>query len=145
MSKLYNIEFFTCKVNGREYTFRCYTTNTRNGFCHTAQSWDAPRVTDTKVSYLNRTWESFRYETVLRRMISKFPKEMQDEMTAQLIERKFREEEERCNKQFEDFEKLYSGLSPENKERMKSFPELQGEDDVRACMGFMGLLTLMQG
>ena len=139
-----NIQWFSAKVNGMEFSFKCYTTDTRSGFCHTVVSCDYP-TSDTKVSYLNRTWERFTYETALKRAISKFPRDMQDALTAQIIEGKAAEEEERAEAMFARFERLYNGLTPENKEKMKSYPEIRTEDDARACMAMMGLLTLIQG
>ena len=134
---------FSCTVNGEEYRFKCYTTDTRNGFCHTVESLDYD-VPDTKVSYCNRNWESFQYETALRGMIRKFPKGMQEAMTRQLIDGEAAAEHDRCEAQFAQFKGLYDGLNAENKERMTRFPTLQSESDVRACMGFMALLNLMQ-
>lgn len=142
-TKKYGEEWFHAYVNGKEYSFKCYTTNTRSGFCHTVVSWDYD-VSNTKVSYCNRTWERFRYESALARAIEKFPKDMQGELREQLIERKFKAVEKECDEQFDRFKNLYDGLNAENKERMKSFPQLESEGDMRLAMGFMGLLTLMQ-
>lgn len=139
-----NVKWFSAKVNGKEYSFKCYTTWTRNGFCHTVVSWDYS-TTDTKVSYLNRTWERFDYETALKRAIRKFPEGMQKELYDQIIEGKAAEEEKKAEAMLSSFEKLYNGLNDENKERMKNYPTIQTEDDARACMGLMGLMTLMQG
>ena len=142
-TRRYNYETFRAVVNGQEYTFTAYTTNTRSGFCHTVESNDL-RLPDTKVSYCNRTWESFRYETALRGMIRKFPVPMQASLTAQLIEKKAVEETEKAEAMLDTFQGLYNGLNDENKARMANYPTLQSEDDARACMAFMGLLTLMQ-
>lgn len=50
----------------------CDTKNTRNGFKHTATLMiDGFYADQTKVCYLNRTWESYQYETVLRKLITK--------------------------------------------------------------------------
>lgn len=140
-----NNQYFSCKVDGKEYNFRCYTTSTRCGFCHTVVSLDYD-VRDTKVTYYNRTWERFDYETALRGMIRKFPKGMQEAMTAQLIERKAVEEHEKAEAMFSSFQKLHAGLSDENKKRLAdSNIEIHDEGDARAVMGLMGLMTLMQG
>jgi len=143
-TKQRNIQRFECKVNGKTYRFRCYTTSTRVGFCHTVISIDYD-VRDTKVTYYNRTWERFDYETALKGMISKFPKGMQAEMTAQLIDGKAAEEEQKAEAMFQGFKKLHDGLSDENKQRLAdSGIEIHNEDDAHAVMGLMGLMTLMQ-
>lgn len=140
-----NIQNFSCKVNGEEYRFKCYTTSTRCGFCHTVVSLDYD-VRDTKVTYYNRTWERFDYETALKGMIRKFPKGMQEAMTAQLIEGKAAEEEQRCEAMFNAFQRLHDGLSQENKDRLaNSGIEIQNEDQARGVMGLMALMTVMQG
>ena len=146
MSKQYNIQYFTAKVNGDEIEFRCYTTYTRNGFCHTAHycGWKYP-MTDSKVSYLNRTWERFDYETVLKRAIDKLPKEIRQAVYDQLIEKKAVEEHEKAEAFVNAFSAVHSKLSPENKERLaNSGIEMHSEGDAKAVMGLMGLMTLMQ-
>lgn len=150
MTKQRNIQYFTAKVNGCEYEFRCYTTWTRNGFCHTVQN-RTYSVSDTKQSYINRTWERFDYETVLKRAIGKLstvvglPKEIVDEVYAQIIEGKAAEEEKQAEEMVKSFEALHSALSPENKERLaNSGIEIHSEGDAKAVMGLMGLMSLMQ-
>jgi hypothetical protein len=146
MSKQYNTQYFTAKVNGEEIEFRCYTTDTRNGFCHTAHyvGWDYS-ISDTKVSYLNRTWERFTYESVLKRAIGKLPADLQKEVYAQIIEGKAAEEEKRAEDMFNSFKTLHDGLSDENKERLaNSGIEIHSESDARGVMGLMGLMNLMQ-
>lgn len=85
-------------VNGREYEFVAYTTSTRCGFCHTVQTWCDYRniATDTKQSYINRTWERFKYETALSSAIRKCPKEDQQGLRDILIERKAQVEHEKA-------------------------------------------------
>jgi len=50
----------------------CNWGNTREGFKHTAKLVVNNNVVKTsRVCYLNRTWESFEYETVLRHLLNK--------------------------------------------------------------------------
>ena len=144
--KQYDVRYFSAKVNGKEIEFRCYTTNTRCGFCHTAHyvGWDYD-LTDTKASYYNRTWERFEYESVLKRAIDKLPADIQKEVYAQIIEGKAAEEEKQAEEMVKSFEALHSALSPENKERLaNSGIEIHSEEDAHAVMGLMGLMSLMQ-
>jgi hypothetical protein len=52
------------------FTIVCNFKNTRSGFKHVAtilkNGWE---VFETKICYLNRTWEVFEYESVLYRAI----------------------------------------------------------------------------
>lgn len=144
--KQYDVRYFMAKVNGKEIAFRCHTTNTRDGFCHTAHyvGWDY-EINDTKVSYCNRTWERFRYETVLKRAIEKLPSNIQQVVYDQIIDGKAAEEEKKAEEQFEAFKDLHDGLSEENKARLaNSGIEMRSEEDVRGVMGLMALMTLMQ-
>lgn len=144
MTKQYNIQYFTATVNGNEITFRCYTTNTRNGFCHTAHNCTYS-VSDTKASYWNRTWERFDYESVLKRAIEKLPESVRQSVYDQIIDRKAAEEHEKAEAFVKSFEGLYNGLNEENKESLaKSGLEVHSEDDAKAVMGLMSLMTLTQ-
>ena len=144
--KQYDVRYFSAKVNGKEIEFRCYTTNTRCGFCHTAHyvGWDYD-LTDTKASYYNRTWERFEYESVLKRAIDKLPTDVRQQVYGQIIEGKAAEEEKQAEEMVKSFEALHSALSPENKERLaNSGIEIHSEGDAKAVMGLMGLMSLMQ-
>ena|SRR5215472_6831053 len=53
-------------------TVECETTKTRQGFRHNATLFrNGQHVTKTGISYLNRTWESYEYESVLERLADK--------------------------------------------------------------------------
>lgn len=146
MSKQYDIRYFSAKVNGKEIEFRCYTTDTRSGFCHTAHyvGWDYD-LTDTKASYYNRTWERFEYESVLKRAIDKLPTDVRQQVYDQIIDGKAAEEEQKAEDMFQSFKQLHDGLSDENKERLaNSGIEMRSEADVKGVMGLMALMSLMQ-
>lgn len=128
---------FSAEVFGKTYTFKC----TAAPGSHTCVDQDGRK---TRYSYGNRTWESFRFETVLSKAIAKCPADARPILEAEILHKTARAEHERCEQEFASFKALYDGLNDENKERMKSFPTLQSEGDVRACMGFMALLGLMQ-
>jgi hypothetical protein len=144
--KQYDVKYFTAKVNGKEIGFRCYTTDTRCGFCHTAHyiGWEYD-VNDTKVSYYNRTWERFEYESVLKRAIEKLPSNIRQQVYDQIIDGKAAEEEQKAEDMFQSFKQLHDGLSEENKERLaNSGIEMHSEADVKGVMGLMALMSLMQ-
>lgn len=145
-TKQYDIKHFTAKVNGEEITFRCYTTDTRSGFCHTAHlmGWKYD-ITDTKASYYNRTWERFEYESVLKRAIDKLPADIQQPVYDQIIDHKAAEEEKKAEDDFNAFKSLHDSLSPENKERLaNSGIQINSESDMKGVMGLMALMNIMQ-
>lgn len=144
--KQYDVRYFSAKVNGKEIEFRCYTTDTRCGFCHTAHyvGWDYD-LTDTKASYYNRTWERFEYESVLKRAIDKLPEDVRQQVYDQIIDGKAAEEEQKAEDMFQSFKQLHDGLSEENKARLaNSGIEMHSEADVKGVMGLMALMSLMQ-
>ena len=145
-TKQYDIQHFTAKVNGEEITFRCYTTNTRCGFCHTAHlmGWKYD-ITDSKISYYNRTWERFEYESVLKRAIEKLPTDIRQSVYDQIIDHKAAEEEKKAEDDFNAFKSLHDSLSPENKERLaNSGIQINSENDMKGVMGLMALMNIMQ-
>jgi len=145
-TKQYDIQHFTAKVNGEEITFRCYTTNTRCGFCHTAHlmGWKYD-ITDSKISYYNRTWERFEYESVLKRAIEKLPTDIRQSVYDQIIDHKAAEEEKKAEDDFNAFKSLHDSLSPENKERLaNSGIQINSESDMKGVMGLMALMSIMQ-
>ena len=146
MVKQRDIQYFTATVNGEEITFRCYTTWTRNGFCHTAHycGW-VYSLTDTKIGYINRTWERFTYESVLIKAINKLPTDVRQKVYDQLIDHKAAEEEKKAEDMFNSFKKIYDGLSDENKEHLaNSGIEMHSKSDVCGVMNLMGLMSLIQ-
>lgn len=142
-----NKQTFTATINGTNYYFRCHTTSTRSGFCHTCWCDQLNGLTSksdtTKISYYNRTWERFDYESVLNRAIDKFPKNMQAELREQIIERTARGEKERCDALFGKFKALHDGLTEHQKDVLSGMPPMQNEEDVRRTMGIMGIFNLL--
>lgn len=54
----------------KEFEIVCEYKKTRNGFKHTATLCEnGSSIYNTKICYLNRTWESFTYESILNKVI----------------------------------------------------------------------------
>lgn len=121
-TKHFNQQNFTADINGNHYDFFAYTTHTRCGFCHTVQTWCNYRniATDTKKSYINRTWESFDYETALSIAIDKCPSSDRAGLRAILIDRKGKEEHEKAEAFVQGFAKVWEQVSDTNKERISN-------------------------
>lgn len=127
--KLYGREVFEANVNGVNYVFTCYGQDTRYGFRHIVtrgynDTTDASCVRYdiiAKACYYNRTWERFRYESVLRSAIEKVTKdeEIRKVLHNVIIEKKAKEEHEKCEAMFGAFKTLYDGLSDTNKDKLK--------------------------
>lgn len=139
-TKRYSQQTFAAILpNGAEYTFICWTTYTRCGFCHTCYCVQTDKT--TKVSYYNRTWECYSYQTVLKRAIDKFNKGTQQLLNAweKSIEQADRE---KWDKTFASFKELYSGLTDRQKDAMKNVT-LQTEQDVESVMSIMAMANVI--
>lgn len=86
-TKRYNEKTYTFMLGNEAVSFYCDTTHTRNGFCHHVFAWGLGAKNEhTRVSYFNRTWERFEYETVLYSAIAKFPKRFQADLRKRVEE-----------------------------------------------------------
>ena len=154
---LYGREVFRAEVNGKQYTFTCYSQSTSYGFRHIctlgySDTTVARYVTGdiiAKACYYNRTWERFKYETVLRKGIDNLneTQEVKDKLVAILIDHKAEKEHEECERQVEAFKNLWDGLSETNKEHIRRGVGENGitsDDQARAVMGVMAIMNLMQ-
>ena len=142
MAKRYNGQTFSTTINGEYIEFYCYTTDTRNGFCHTVVC-ETHDITNTKVGYYNRTWERFTYETALRSAIEKLPKNLREGAKAVLIDGKAEEEYNKAERDIKAFEQMYNGLDDKGKKALaESGIEMRCEEDVKSVMGLMALMSL---
>ena len=56
----------------KQYAVVCNWKKTRNGFKHTATLIrNGSEISETKVCYLNRTWETYEYESVIAKLLDK--------------------------------------------------------------------------
>lgn len=141
-TKRYNQQTFSCNINGKNIMFMAYTTYTRNGFCHTVTTYDFP-ISDTKVSYMNRTWERFDYETCLKRAIEKIKdKDMAKRLHDILIDGKAEEEHEKAEAFVSEFSSAFNQLSDKGKELLaKAIGEdgLQNEEQANMALAIAKL------
>ena len=155
--KLYGRQVFEAEVNGKKYTFTCYSQNTSYGFTHvctegynntTERKW-IKRDIIAKACYYNRTWESFQYETVLRKGIENLcePQEVKDKLYAILITKTAQDERERVEKEVKEFETLWNGLSETNKQHIKNGVGengIQSQEQADMVVSVMKAMTAFQ-
>ena len=155
--KLYGRQVFEAEVNGKKYTFTCYSQNTSYGFTHvctegynntTERKWIRSRII-AKACYYNRTWESFQYETVLRKGIENLcePQEVKDKLHAILITKTAQDEHEKVEKEVAEFETLWNGLSETNKQHIRNGVGengIQSQEQADMVMGVMKAMTVFQ-
>jgi hypothetical protein len=91
--RYFNMQTF--KINDRLEVV-CEYHNTRNGFKHTATLLlDGREQEEVKVNYLNRTWERYEFESVLKKLLDQ-TRVLSDDQKAlfkQKIDGQFREDD----------------------------------------------------
>ena len=140
-TKKYGQQTFTAEVGGKVYTFECWTTSTRSGFCHSCRNSDGLFDTVTKVGFMNRPWESFKYASVLGRSIDKCPIHLRGELRKQLIERTAKEEREKAEAFTKAFKEEHSKLSERNKEILAKSPAIETMEQAEGVMGVMKMMN----
>ena len=155
--KLYGREVFRAEVNGKKFIFTCYGQGTAYGFRHictlgyndTTECRYLRGDIIAKACYYNRTWESFQYETVLRKGIENLcePQEVKDKLHAILIDKTAQDEHEKCEAQVKAFETLWNGLSETNKQHIRNGVGengIQTQEQADCVMGVMKMMSLFQ-
>jgi len=69
------VQIFETTIKGRHVSFVCQFENTRNGFRHLCYVMieGSQRRDPVKCTYLNRTWESYKYQSVLHKAVEALP------------------------------------------------------------------------
>lgn len=139
--KGYNYQNFEFIVNGRVIIITAWSTSTRSGFTHQCNSIDFPEVTKSRICYLNRTWECFRYESVLKAFARKLPKSVQASILEQIDNYSEMERIKAC-KSVEVFSRTFEALSDAGKERIKRIfaDGVQDADNAQMVVNMFGAL-----
>lgn len=141
-TKSYNKKTFTFSVNGEEIRFYCDTTNTKNGYCHHVFADGGGKDHEhTRVSYYNRTWESFEYETALKSAVAKFRKSLREPLRLEL-EAISLSEHEKAEKFIQVFKANFAALSDEQKKFMRDHtPEITNKDQAKMVNAAVAILA----
>ena len=155
--KLYGRQLFSATVNGKEFEFTCYSQSTVYGFRHICtlgyNDTDVCKYIKSdiiaKACYYNRTWERFKYETVLANGIDNLDESQETKQALKdiLIEHKAQKEHEECEQFCKSFETLWNGLSDKNKEHIKNGLGdnlITSTEQADAVMGVMAMMNVMQ-
>lgn len=119
----------------------CATYDTRSGFAHECtvfsndgESWEF------HINYYNRTWESFDYESLLKRAASEISKDKAEEIR-EYIRNRNGEERKHADAMFESFKALHDTLTDKQKESLSKIT-IHDESEARAVMGIMACMGL---
>ncbi len=143
-TKRYNTKTFDFVVNGEHVYFTCDTTNTKNGFCHHVfASGGGKYYEHSRVSYLNRTWESFEYETALLHAVDKFPKSMRGPLRLE-IQAVAQNEHEKAEAFCAAFAANFAALSTEQKKIVQDHtPEITNINQAKTVNAAVAMLAAL--
>ena len=151
---LRNRQVFSATVNGKEFTFTCYTQSTSYGvreicclgFSNTTECKYIKDDIIGKDCIYNRPWYRFKYENALNRGIKNLneSKEVKQALHDILIDGKAQAEHEQAEKEIQAFQNLYNQTSQEFKDRIANSGIVMNSDsDVQAVKGLMLIDILM--
>ena len=131
-TKIYNRKTFEFTVNGEKICFYCNTTYTKNGFCHHVYTVGGGKENEhSRVSYYNRTWESFEYETALLHAVEKFPKNLRVPLRLE-IQAVAKNEHEKAEAFCQAFAANFAALSTEQKKFIQEHtPEIANMNQAK--------------
>ena len=143
-TKRYNTKTFDFVVNGEHVYFTCDTTYTKSGFCHHVfASGGGKYYEHSRVSYLNRTWESFQYETALLHAVDKFPKSLRGPLRLE-IQAVAQNEHEKAESFCAAFAANFAALSTEQKKFVQEHtPFIQNMDQAKTVNAVVGMLAAL--
>lgn len=143
-TKRYNSKTFVFTVNGEEVRFYCETTRTRNGFCHHVFANGGGKYYEhSRVSYLNRTWESFQYESALLHAVDKFPKSLRVPLRLE-IQAVSQNENEKAEAFFQAFAANFAALSTEQKKFVQEHtPFIHNMDQAKTVNAAVSVLAAL--
>lgn len=143
-TKIYNRKTFEFTVNGENIYFYCSTTYTKNGFCHHVYTVGCGKENEhSRLSYLNRTWESFEYETALLHAVDKFPKSMRAPLRLE-IQAVAKNEHEKAEAFCAAFRANFAALSTEQRKFVQEHtPEIINKDQAKVVNSAMAMMAAL--
>lgn len=143
-TKIYNRKTFEFTVNGEKIYFYCNTTYTKNGFCHHVYTVGCGKENEhSRLSYLNRTWESFEYETALLHAVDKFPKSMRAPLRLE-IQAVAQNEHEKVEAFCAEFRANFALLSTEQKKFVQEHtPEITNMNQAKVVNSAMAMMAAL--
>lgn len=143
-TKIYNRKTFEFTVNGEKIYFYCNTTYTKIGFCHHVFAVGFGKDNEhSRVSYLNRTWESFQYETALLHAVEKFPKSLRAPLRLE-IQAVAKNEHEKAEAFCAAFAANFAALSTEQKKFVQEHtPEITNMNQAKMVNSAVAMMAAL--
>lgn len=139
-------------VGGKNFVAKCATFRRgRCGFAHECEITfyvnDCRCKVNGLVKYCNRTWENFKYESVLRDAIENLPPDKQEQAYKELIEDTINKTKGEVESFLAEFKSEYAKLPDSTKERLKNIEvktEEQAQELLRQIKCLNVLNTMME-
>ena len=97
----------------------------------------------SRVSYYNRTWETFEYETALYHAIEKFPKSMREPLRLE-VEAVALDEHKKAERFIKAFEANFAALSDEQKKFVRDHtPEITNKDQAKTVNAAVAMMAAL--
>lgn len=143
-TKIYNRKTFEFIVNGEKIYFYCNTTYTKNGFCHHAYTVGGGKENEhTRVSYYNRTWKTFEYESALYSAVAKFRKSLREPLRLE-IEALALDAHKKAEKFYQAFKTNFALLSTEQKKFVCDHtPEITCMDQAKVVNSAVAMMAAL--
>ncbi len=144
VTKIYNRKTFEFTVNGEKIYFYCSTTKTKNGFCHHVFTVGGGKENEhSRVSYLNRTWETFEYQTALLHAVDKFRKNLREPLRLE-IQAVAQNEHEKVEAFYKAFAANFAALSTEQKKFVQEHtPVITNIDQAKTVNAAVAMLAAL--
>ena len=141
--KLKSREVFSATVNGREFTFTCYTqycgTHVRELCCEGFSNTTEPKYIKSDIIgkdiWQNRPWYEFKYQKALRNGINNLdePQEVKDKLKAIIVDKTAQDEKEKWDALTDQFIENYNNTSDTFKKAVQnSNYMIQSESDMES-------------
>jgi len=120
--KTYDYKTFTFKtLNGDDLNIICFVFDTGKSWGHKAVIQNTGE--QVKINYYNRTWEAFKYESVLYKAVNSYypyaKQKAEKTVIYKQLEAIAKHHAEECEKWLNAFKKSYDALSDSTKEAIK--------------------------
>ena len=126
MAKQYNKQsFYFTLPDGRDVLIVAWRYETRNSWGHKASLAYVGNVFpdfEKRITYYNRTWERFTYESMLLKVIREYFSGNKNALIRECLKKQIdaiaKHEEEECDAFMKAFSKAYAALSDDQKQRL---------------------------
>lgn len=145
MSKISNMQQFRfTTLNGEDVLINCWTYSYSRGWGHRAclvYVGDRFINAEKRITYYNRTWEAFKYESMLNKMIYSYFNKADQKFLKMQVQAIADNEAAQAEAWFNSFVKKYNALSDSTKEKIKNSDVLlNSKEEADAFINFSLLL-----